>query len=71
MTILMFVEGTPGVLAGPSLSDPEDVLVGSPSSLGQLIDELLGVRLLGDQVQDGILQSYQGPTKTYSVTLPE
>ena len=27
------VEGTPGVLAGPSLSHLEDVLAGSPGSL--------------------------------------
>ena len=48
------------MLAEPSLSDPEDVLVGPPRSLPQLSNELLGVRILGDQVQEGILQSYQG-----------
>ena len=59
------------MLAEPSLGDPEDVLVGSPGSLCQLVTELLGVRRLGDQVQAGFLQSYQGLTETSPVTLPE
>ena len=65
------MEGTPGVLAGPSLSHLEDVLAGSPGSLCKLSIELLGLRLLGHQVQEGIFQSYQGHTETSHVTLPE
>ena len=56
------------MLARPSLNDLEDILAGSPCSLYQLINEFLGLCLLGHKLQEGILQRNEGPTQTSSVT---
>ena len=52
------------MLARPTLDDPEDDLAGSPGSLHQLLNEFLGLRSLGDKLQDGILQRNEGITET-------
>ena len=56
------------MLARPPSNNIEDVLAGSSCSLCQLLDEFLGVRLLGDKLQDGTLQSIEGLGETSSGT---
>ena len=56
------------MLARPSLNDLEDILAGSPCPLYQLLNEFLGLRLLGHKLQDGVLQRNEGLSQTSSVT---
>ena len=65
------LQGATRVLARSTCHHLEDLLVSAPRPQHQLLYQLPGVRLLGDKVQEGFLQSKERLTSTSSLSISQ